>query len=122
MTTQEKISFLMQNHDKDAVSEISKNDAETNKSATSEVISLLEDNDSIFDGPKTPDQLPRSKAHYKSPNDFSNAKGSVFKTPENVDKHASPNKVYKKDEHAMVMAWRSRTSSPCPSSNSVKSS
>jgi hypothetical protein len=55
MTTQEKINFLMQNHEKDTVSEISKNDAETNKSANSEVISLLEDNDSIFDGPKTPE-------------------------------------------------------------------
>lgn len=30
-------------------------------------------------------------------------------------------KKYKKDEHALVMAWRSRTSSPCPSSNSVQS-
>ena len=121
MTTQEKINFLMQNHEKDGVSEISKNDAENNKSATSEVISLLEDNDSIFDGPKTPDQIQRSKAHYKSPNDFP-SKPSVFKTPENLEKQTSPNKIFKKDEHAIVMAWRSRTSSPCPSSNSVKSS
>lgn len=122
MTIQEKINFLMQNHEKDTVSELSKTDAETTKSANSEVISLLEDNDSIFDGPKTPEQFLRSKALYKSPNDFSNTKTSVFKTPDNPEKDTSPKKLYKKDEHAMVMAWRSRTSSPCPSSNSVKSS
>jgi hypothetical protein len=74
MTTQEKINFLMQNHEKDAISEISKTDAETNKSTTSEVISLLEDNDSIFDGSKTPEQFARTKTHFKSPNEFSNAK------------------------------------------------
>lgn len=57
MTTQEKINFLMQNHEKDTLSEVSRADADTNQSANSEVISLLEDNDSIFDGPKTPEQF-----------------------------------------------------------------
>jgi hypothetical protein len=51
MTTQDKINFLMQNYEKDCVSEISKTDVETNKSATSEVISLLEDSDSIIKSP-----------------------------------------------------------------------
>jgi hypothetical protein len=68
MTTQDKINFLMQNYEKDCVSEISKTDVETNKSATSEVISLLEDSDSIVKSP-TPQKPKRANpVVYKSPN------------------------------------------------------
>lgn len=131
MTTQDKINFLMQNFDKDVTSEISKTDVETNKSATSEVISLLDDNESITK-PVTP-KYKKSKPMYKSPihqppSKMSTKMSQISKNRSKISKESSQNrsrvgkKKYKKDEHALVMAWRSRTSSPCPSSNSVKSS
>jgi hypothetical protein len=130
MTTQDKINFLMQNYEKDATSELSKTDADTVKSAASEVISLLEDCDSII---KTPIKMKRSQSRpvvYKSPNAQPKlSRGTklsqisqISKKASKVSKDSKGKKKYKKDEHALVMAWRSRTSSPCPSSNSVKSS
>jgi hypothetical protein len=128
MTTQDKINFLMQNFDKDVVSEISKTEVD-NKSANSEVISLIEDNDSI-----TKPIKPQYKKRpiYKSPlvkppskmstkiSQISNNRSKRSRESSKMSRNGK--KKYKKDEHALVMAWRSRTSSPCPSSNSVKSS
>lgn len=121
----------MQNYEKDAVSEISKTDVETNKSANSEVISLLEDNDSIIT-PTTPIAIKKKRPIYKSPNIKPPSKISTkitqiskkSKESSHKSSRSSRNgkKKYRKDEHALVRAWRSRTTSPCPSSNSVKSS
>lgn len=106
---------------------MSKTDVETNKSATSEVISLLEDSDSIIKY-KTPKYKKSRPVVYKSPNFKPPSKMSteishISKVSKGKEsKTSNSKKKYKKDEHALVMAWRSRTSSPCPSSNSVKSS
>jgi hypothetical protein len=117
----------MQNYEKEAVSELSKTDAETVKSAASEVISLLEDCDSIVKTPKNKRSKSRYPVVYKSPNvkpphKLSSKLSHVSKNASKVSKDSKGKKKFKKDEHALVMAWRSRTSSPCPSSNSVKSS
>jgi len=94
------------------------------------VISLLEENDSMG-VPSTPTQKRRKKVIFQSPlNKPGFSRGKITDKKRNLDSskkdksrpNSSVKKKYKKDEHALVMAWRSRTSSPCPSSNSVKSS
>ncbi len=132
----------MQNYEKDVTSEISisigkiEPEAKTDKSTNSEVISLLDENESIVKF-QTPLQKKKTMAVYKSPNaqppsqfsakvsEVSAANHTPVSTAPQINEEESDSKntkKFKKDEHALVMVWRSRTSSPCPSSNSVKSS
>ena len=83
------------------------------------MISLLDENEDSI-APKFKGPLPI----YKSPLAKPPGKVSNFSKISTQSRQNSQNpqkKKYKKDEHALMMAWRSRTSSPCPSSNSIKS-